>query len=97
MIYWRGINIGDWQFYEEIANIKSTNFFPQANPLNITPVNKSSCTVLLFIAIIINIALQCGLRRGGIVSTYALDIRGSPVCTHVHIHVIVLNPSSCTS
>ena len=24
MIYWRGINIGNWHFYEEIANIKST-------------------------------------------------------------------------
>ena len=25
-IYWRGINIGDWLFYVEIANIKSTIF-----------------------------------------------------------------------
>ena len=61
MIYWQGI--GDWCFYEEIANIKSTilfqsehaqwqvwhkianiksaNFFPQANPPNITPANKN--------------------------------------------------------
>ena len=45
MIYWQGITIGDWRFYEEIANIKSANFFPQANPQNITPTNKSSCTV----------------------------------------------------
>ena len=27
MIYWRGINIGDWRFYKEIANIKSTILF----------------------------------------------------------------------
>ena len=69
MIYWWGINIGDWRFYEDIANIKppfcfnlsmlngtwhkianikSANFFPQANPPNITPTNKSSCTVVLY-------------------------------------------------
>ena len=47
MIYWRGINIGDWRFYEEIANIKSAIFFPQENPPNITPANKSSCTVIV--------------------------------------------------
>ena len=27
MIYWRGINIGDWWFYAEIANIKSAILF----------------------------------------------------------------------
>ena len=27
MIYWRRINIGDWQFYAEIANIKSAILF----------------------------------------------------------------------
>ena len=27
MIYWRGINIGNWRFYEEIANIKSAILF----------------------------------------------------------------------
>ena len=27
MIYWWGINIGDWCFYEEIANIKSAILF----------------------------------------------------------------------
>ena len=27
MIYWWGINIGDWRFYEEIVNIKSTILF----------------------------------------------------------------------
>ena len=27
MIYWLGINIGDWHFYEEIANIKSAILF----------------------------------------------------------------------
>ena len=27
MIYWRGINIGDWCFYEEIVNIKSAILF----------------------------------------------------------------------
>ena len=26
MIYWWGINIGDWRFYEEIVNIKFTIF-----------------------------------------------------------------------
>ena len=26
MIYWQGINIGVWQFYAEIANIKSAIF-----------------------------------------------------------------------
>ena len=35
--------------WHKIANIKSANFFPQANPPNITPTNKSSCTVFLFI------------------------------------------------
>ena len=45
MIYWQGINIGNWQFYEEIVNIKSANFFSEANSPNITPANKSSCTV----------------------------------------------------
>ena len=66
MIYWRGINIGDRRFYDEIANIKSAilfqftwhkiantkfaNFFPQANLPDITPANKSSCTVLSFVA-----------------------------------------------
>ena len=27
MVHWWGINIGDWQFYEEIANIKSAILF----------------------------------------------------------------------
>ena len=27
MIYWQGINIGDWRFRDEIANIKSTILF----------------------------------------------------------------------
>ena len=27
MIYWQGINIGDWHFYEEIAHIKSAILF----------------------------------------------------------------------
>ena len=27
MIYWRGVNIGDWRFYEEIPNIKSPILF----------------------------------------------------------------------
>ena len=27
MIYWWGINIGDWWFYEEIANIESAILF----------------------------------------------------------------------
>ena len=27
MIYWGGINIGDWRFYAEIANIKSAILF----------------------------------------------------------------------
>ena len=25
MIYWQGINIGDWRFFRKFANIKSTN------------------------------------------------------------------------
>ena len=45
MIYWWGINIGDWRFYDKIANIKSANFFPTVNPPNITPANKSFCTI----------------------------------------------------
>ena len=31
MIYWWGINIGDWRFYEEIVNIKSTILFQSEN------------------------------------------------------------------
>ena len=27
MIYWRGINIGDWRLYEESANIKPAILF----------------------------------------------------------------------
>ena len=27
MIYWQGINIGDWQIYAEIANMKSAILF----------------------------------------------------------------------
>ena len=27
MIYWQEINIGDWRFYADIANIKSTILF----------------------------------------------------------------------
>ena len=27
MIYWRGINIGDWRFYEEFEIIKSAILF----------------------------------------------------------------------
>ena len=27
MIYWRGINIGDWQIFKQFANIKITKFY----------------------------------------------------------------------
>ena len=27
MIYWSGINIGDWRFYADLANIKSAILF----------------------------------------------------------------------
>ena len=64
MIYWWGINIGDWHFYEEIANIKSAILFQSEHaqwhmvlPINflpnITPATKSSCTVHIGLLILV--------------------------------------------
>ena len=58
---------GTWH---KIANIKSANFFPQANPPNITPANKSSCTVLYISFIFISFVLGFLKRSfGEIIST----------------------------
>ena len=54
MIYWRGINIGDWWFYAEIAKIKSTFLFQsehaqwhvaQNPPINFPQTNSSNITL----------------------------------------------------
>ena len=68
MIYWQGINIGDWRFYAEIVNIKSAILFqsehaqwhvaqnfPQTNSPNITLANKSSCTVHVYTGMYIQV------------------------------------------
>ena len=58
MIYWRGINIGDWQFFRNFANINNCMDMPikKTNSPNITLINKLSCTILKF-------ELNCPVNR----------------------------------
>ena len=52
MIYWQGINIGDWQFLRNFANIIINKYMDtsikKTNSPNITLTNKLSCMVLKF-------------------------------------------------
>ena len=60
MIYWQGINIGDWQFLRNFANIIINNYMAtsikKTNSPNITLTNKLSCMVLKF-------ELNCPVNR----------------------------------